>query len=288
MNNLPGTQYQDQSEIDVQLDLIYHMWDLPQYNDFWQTESAKALERHQPIEDIRIGARDEERVDVFKSAKPNSPIVVFIHGGWWMMCTRKFFSCVAQGFVERGYTVVISDYALCPKVGIPDITNASRAAVAWAYENAESINGDRERIFVTGHSAGGHQTAMVSITDWHQYGLPADVVKGAAPISGVFDIRPFQYSWIQPKLQLTSAIALQESPLFHIPAHGPPQLVILGEEESVEFHTQSENFVRAWRDAGMEAQYFDAPYGDHQTNMQMLLDPDSELVVMMDEFYRNC
>ncbi|GAA2567806.1 alpha/beta hydrolase [Mycolicibacterium diernhoferi] len=287
-NKLPGTSYQDPAEIDVQLDLIYHMWDLPQYTDFWQAESAQATAELKPIEDIRVGTRDEERIDVFKAAKPNAPIVIFVHGGWWMMCTRKFFTCVARGLNERGYTVIISDYALTPKVGIPDITNATRAAVIWAYENAESINGDKERIFVTGHSAGGHQTGMIAITDWSHFGVPQDVVKGAAPISGVFDLRPFQYSWLQDRLQLSTESALLESPLFHISDAVPPNFVILGDEESVEFHTQSEKYHQALLDAGHQSKLLAVPYGDHQTVLQTLIDPESEMTQELDDFFRGC
>ena len=87
---------------------------------------------------------------------------------------------------------------------IEEIVRQSRAAIAWLYESALSFGGDRRRIYVSGHSAGGHLTAMLALTDWEgDYALPADIIKGGCPISGLFDLRPFPYTYLQPKLQLT-------------------------------------------------------------------------------------
>src|SRR5437762_14384571 len=81
---------------------------------------------------------------------------------------------------------------------------------------------------------------MLAITDWPgEYGLPGDVIKGGISISGVFDLRPFRYSWLQPKLLLTLDVIEQQSPLFHIPSQAPlPPLLLLtlGGDESAEFH----------------------------------------------------
>jgi arylformamidase len=75
-----------------------------------------------------------------------------------------------------------------------EITRQSRG-----HRHAERFNGDPDRIFVAGHSAGGHQVGMLAITDWEgEYGLPRDIIKGGIPISGLFDLRPFRYSWLQP------------------------------------------------------------------------------------------
>ena len=287
---LPGTKYRDQNEIDAQYNMLYHFWlQHDPYADYFMLESNKFREQYQPLDNVRVGARDEERVDVFKSAKPSSPILVFVHGGWWSMpCDSKFFQMIGRGFVERGYTVVFTEYTLCPKVGIPDITNATRSAVAWAYENAADINGDRDRLFVSGHSAGGQQTGMMAITDWSQFGLPVDVMKGGVPISGVFDLRPFEFSFLQPKLRLSTGDAIAESPILHIPTQAPPLLVNVGGEESALFQTESEDFVAAWQQAGHQASYLPIANENHMTNMYRLANPDSELCTAMDEFFRAC
>ena len=76
--------------------------------------------------------------------------------------------------------------------------------MVWTYKNATSFGGDPERIHIAGHSAGRHLTAMLLEIDWEcVYGLPGDIVKGACAISGLFDLAPLPYTFLQPNLQLT-------------------------------------------------------------------------------------
>ena len=284
----PYDNFMDQSQIDPQLDIENHIWDIIPYFDTFMLRSSQTLEALEHQVDIPVGARDEERIDVFPAREKGSPIIIFIHGGWWRLGTRKLFNFCIKGLADLGFACISSDYALCPKVGIPDITTASRLAVAWAYRHAESINGDAGRIFVTGHSAGGHQVGMLAITNWEDYGLPAGVIRGGIPISGLFDLRPFRYCWLQAKLQLTGDVVFNESPLFHIPDPGPPLLVALGAEESVEFHRQSEEFVAAWRNKGLRADYLDVEGEDHTTNIFKMFYADSQISQAILHFAESC
>jgi arylformamidase len=285
---LDGTPYKLPVEVDLQFDLANHQWERAAYTEFVVTKSRKCREMLECIEDIRVGARDEERIDVFPAKEPNSPIVMFIHGGWWRGTTRKEWSYMAYGFHQLGYAVVISDYTLCPKVTIPDITQASRAAVAWAYEHAETINGNRDRLFVCGHSAGGQQAGMIAVTDWTKYGLPADAVKGVVPMSGVFDMRVMQSGFLQPYIQLTGDTARTESALFNIPDVAPPIMVFLGDEESIEFHRQAEVFAEAWRAKGHRAEFMAMENEDHSSSIFAAGDPDSPACKAMVEFFESC
>lgn len=285
---LMHSPYSTPDEVSLQLDLINHMWDKAPYLEFVSRQSAAARQHLRHICDIRVGARAEERVDVFPSYKEKSPIVVFIHGGWWRGGTRKDYSFCANGFVSNGYTAVISDYTLCPSATVSDITQASRAAVIWAYEHADDINGDRDRIFVVGHSAGGQQAAMISVTDWASQGVPTDIVKGVIPMSGVFDMQPFQSSWLQAWLQMDGDEVAKESAIHHITASTPPVMVMLGGEESEEFHRQSIMFVDALRQAGTTVDYHDMIDEDHSSVLFMLGNPNSTALKIMVSFFEKC
>ncbi|MDQ3945675.1 MAG: LysR family transcriptional regulator [Actinomycetota bacterium] len=116
-----------------------------------------------------------------------------------------------------------------------------------------------------------------------------EAIKGGMPISGLFDLRPFRYSWLQPKLLLTHEVIEQQSPLFHIPRQGslPPMLVTLGGDESAEFHRQSAAFVEAWRASGADARTFDQPGKDHITAIAGFEDPESELCHAVIDFMRH-
>ena len=69
-----------------------------------------------------------------------------------------------------------------------------RRAVAWVYKNAKSFGGDPNRIYVSGHSSGAHLAGCVVTTDWKDYGVPNDIVKGALLCSGMYDLKPVRLS----------------------------------------------------------------------------------------------
>lgn len=245
-------EFRTQEEIDDQYDIESAM-DMQPYLE-WHTAGSERACKELPCQlDVQYGPTLDEVVDVFPAKQPNSPVLVFIHGGWWRLLSNKEHRLVALGLVAHGITVVVMNYSLCPKVDIPEITRQSRATLAWVYKNIGRFNGDPENIYVAGHSAGGHQVGMMALTDWAgEYGLPANLVKGGIPISGLFDLRPFYYSWLQPKLLLTEKVIEQQSPLFHVEQlqHLIPMLITLGGDESPEFHRQSKTFGDAWRKQG--------------------------------------
>ncbi|MGA0572878.1 alpha/beta hydrolase [Variovorax sp. VNK109] len=196
---------------------------------------------------VRYGELPPETLDVFPAAQPGSPVVVFIHGGYWStpFLVKELYSWVAMGLHARGFTTVVLDYGVCPDYSVAELTAQCRRAVAWLYRNAERYNGSNDKIYVTGHSAGGHLSARVAQTDWTlDFALPMDVVKGACPISGLFDLRPFPYTWLQPKLRLTPEMAFDESPLLVTRRPLAPMLIAWGADETSEFARQAQ----AWKD----------------------------------------
>ncbi len=241
--------------------------------------------------DIYYGPTRMEKLDIYPAAEPNAPIVIFIHGGYWFdgRLKKENYIWVAKGFVGRGVTTVIVDYDVCPKVTIDEIVRQCRAAVAWVYRNAATFNADRERLYVTGNSAGGHLTAMMSITDWvGDYMLPADVIKGACPISGLYDLEPFQYTWLQPKIQFNGQQIRRNSPILHIPDKAVPLLISWGMLESGEFWRQSQDFGAAWEAAGNNVTLHPQEDCDHFTAISGFFHPDSPFLNLVIEHMRQC
>ncbi len=211
--------------------------------------AARASLPHQT--DVPYGPTRAESANVFPAAAPGSPVLVFLHGGYWKALTAHAFDMVAPGPVAAGYAVVNVTYALCPAVTITEIVRQARAAIAWTYRHAASFNGDPGRIYVAGHSAGGHLAAMAMLTEWEEeYGLPDNLVKGGIPISGLFDLRPFPASFLQPKLRLTAEEVERNSPLFHVRSVPAPLVAAWGGAESGSFRKQSLDFLSAWQAVG--------------------------------------
>jgi len=280
-------EFETQEDIDAEYNVETSVPDFMIYADLFIGESAKARDNMDCHLGVRFGPTVDETLDIFPAADPDAPILVFIHGGYWRMLTSSEFDFAAVGPVQRGYTVVVTNYSLCPKVTISEITRQSRAALAWLYNTEFEFNGDRERIFVSGHSAGGQQTARLLGTDWAgDYGLPRNVIKGGLSISGLFDLRPLRYSFVQPKLLLTHDVIERESPMFHLPDSAPPLMVSVGGDEPGEFRRQSRDYFDAWSAAGLQGEYFEQAGKNHFTAIEGFLDPASELCERMDAFMR--
>lgn len=275
-----------QEEIDQQYNIEAAVGDMRPHVEWFVGGSAKARADLDCVLDVPFGPTRDETLDIFPARRADAPVLLFVHGGYWRILSSKEFSLVARGLVAHDVTVVVSNYSLCPKVTLAEITRQSRAAVAWIANNIARYNGDPQRLYVAGHSAGGHQVGMLVATDWAgDYGLPADLIKGGIPISGLFDLRPFRHSWLQPKLQLDADLIERQSPLFHIPTHAaPPLLVTLGGDESSEFHRQSADYVAAWRARGHEADEFAQPGKNHLTAIGGFEDKDSALCRAVVEF----
>jgi arylformamidase len=241
----------------------------------WSEASARARAALPCRLGLPYGPTRAEYVDLFP-AGPGAPLHLFLHGGYWRRFSAREFSFLAEPLVREGVAVGVVNYALCPEVTIDEITRQARAAVAWAYRRAAALGCDGERLTVSGHSAGGHLTAMVASTDWPGvYDLPADTVKAGLPVSGLFDLAPFPWSYLQPSLQLTADQVARNSPLRLLPERGPPLLVAVGGGESAEFRRQSRDYLAAWRAHGLAGELLEVAGADHFTVIDHLADPAS-------------
>lgn len=212
----------------------------------WARRSEEARQRLGGRLGLPYGPTLAEYVDVFPATRPDAPVHVFLHGGYWRAFSARDFSFVAEGPAARGVCTVVVNYALCPAVSITEIVRQCRAALAWTWAHIGEYGGDRTRITVSGHSAGGHLTARLLATAWQRdYGIPDGVVKAALPISGLFDLEPLRWSWLQPTLQLSGAEILDQSPMRHLHTVPVPLAVAVGGKESDEFRRQSAEYAAA-------------------------------------------
>jgi arylformamidase len=280
----------DGASIDAEYDPSRRVESRQPFMDWYVRQSALARETLDCRLDIPFGPTPAETMDIFPSPTPNAPVLMFIHGGYWRALSSKEFSFVAAGMAPHGLTVAVMNYALCPQVTIAEITRQSRAAVAWLAQSAPQYGGNPAQIIVAGHSAGGQQVGMLLSGDRSpkagaMYDAP---LKGGIAISGIFDLRPLQQSWLQPTLQLTDALAAEQSPLLHIPSRAAPLLVSVGGDESSAFLGQAENYLAAWRNAGLDGEYFAQPGINHYEAVYGLADPASPMSRAVADFIGRC
>jgi arylformamidase len=242
-----STFLQDPAWLDAQYNNRARIPEHPQIFARWAADSAAARQSLRCALDLPYGGGPKETLDVFP-AGPKSPVLAFIHGGWWRALDKADHSFLAQPFVEAGVTVAVPNYALCPAVTIEDITLQMVKALAWVARHIAAYGGDPDRIVVAGHSAGGHLAAMLASCDWRAVGkdLPADLVKSALAISGLFDLEPVRLTpHLQGDLRLTPASVRRLSPA-GVPPPAVPVYTVVGALESEEFLRQNGLLREAW------------------------------------------
>jgi arylformamidase len=226
--------------------------------------------------DLAYGGELSERLDVFTPIAAGAPVLVYIHGGYWRALDKRDQSFVATPFVAAGAMVVLPNYALCPAVGIEHIVLQLVQSLAWVWRHAADYGGDASRIVVAGHSAGAHLAAMMLACEWPAVAreLPADLVKGALAVSGVFELEPLRHApFLAPDLHLDAALARKLSPAA-MPAPRGRLVAVVGGDESEEFKRQSALIADVWGSRAVSV-CEEVPGRHHMNVLHALAEPGS-------------
>jgi arylformamidase len=226
--------------------------DHPQYFARWQEDSARARSRMSCHLDLRYGETPGETLDLFPARKGDGSCLMFIHGGYWRSLDKSDHSFLAPALVDAGISLAVVNYDLCPRVTIEEIVQQMLRASRWLWLHAEDYGMDQDRLYVGGHSAGAHLTAMMMCALWPVFDqrLPKDLWKGGLAISGVYDMRPLvEVDFLQADLRLDEETALRLSPAFMSPATRAPVMTCVGGQESDEFQRQNRLIAERWRAA---------------------------------------
>ena len=226
---------------------------------------------------LKYGPGPRQTIDLFPAKNRNldddAPLALFIHGGWWRSLEPAMFSQLAAGPNARGVTVAVAGYELCPGRSIADIIEQMRSACLWLWRKY------RKRIFIYGHSAGGHLAACMLAQDWKAFAsdAPADLVPAAYAISGVFDLAPLVHVSQNADLRLDEAEARRVSPLYWKVPAGRTLDAVVGALESSEFLRQSRAIVDGWGARGVATRYEEIAHTNHFTVVDPLGDPGSAM-----------
>jgi len=243
----------DQKELDDAYDQSVYAPNQQQMQGRLRARSATMPERLGPPRRFSYGPTAVEALDVYVADSPNAPVNVFVHGGAWRGGAAKDSAFVAELFVRAGAHSVILDFTNVIEAGGNLMTMAEqvRRAVAWVYRNAQTFGGDPNRLYITGHSSGGHLAGVVLTTDWrNEFGLPANIIKGGICGSGMYDLKAPRLSNRSEYVKFTDDVEQALSSQRHLDLLGAPVTVLYGTMETPEFQRQSRDFAAAVKAVG--------------------------------------
>jgi len=253
---------------------------VPEYPELAKVRAAQAKTVRDTSKswlNVPYGDSPREQLDIYAAAPPTGPVLVYIHGGYWRSGSKEDNCNFVPTFTRRSATVVLVEYDLCPNVTVTDIVRQTRAAVAWVYKNITHYGGDPSRLFIFGHSAGGHLAAMALANDWTQQGMPKDCIKGAIATSGVYDLDMVMRISVQEQVHMTPEIAKLNSPLQNPPRVKCPLVVAVGSAEPKGWQQMSADYYNYVEQQGMNAEFLVVPGANHYTMSEKLLDTSNLL-----------
>lgn len=247
----------DQAELDAAYDQAKYAPNLAQIVKRYATNSEAMRQRIGAPKRIAYGPTPIEGFDVYATKRPNAPINVFLHGGAWRAGLAKDYAFPAEMFMNAGAHYVAVDFNNVTETGgsLMPMADQVRRAIAHVYRTAKEFGGDPERLYISGHSSGAHLAGVALTTDWQKdFGLPADIIKGAACISGLYDLKPARLSARSSYVKFTDEIEDALSSQRHLHRIASPVFVAYGSLETPEFQRQSRDFAGALQAAGKPVQ----------------------------------
>lgn len=243
----------------------------------WIERSARARVCLNCTLDVVYGQGTKQKLDIFRSGDSGAQTLIYFHGGYWQRGDKSVYSFLAEPFNRHNVNVIIVGYDLCPTVSITRISDEAREALTFVWRNATELGVSRDRLTVMGHSAGGHITAMMMGTNWPKWAsdLPRDLVKAGIPVSPLNDLEPLRFTSLNDGVRMDAAEAQSQSPLNSPPVTNAPQLVVVGERESDEFHRQANVYVSAFANAQRPIERYTVPDSDHFDELNVLADDGS-------------
>jgi arylformamidase len=227
--------------------------------------------------DVPYGDSPLQALDIFPAVRALAPAQIYFHGGYWRSLDKSTYRFMALSMAPSGVATVLVNYDLCPAVTLDDIVRQTIAAVAWVCRNGAAYGCDPRRLYVSGNSAGAHLAAMALAHDWTAEGLPADLIKGACCITGIYDLTPVLRIEANAEIRLKPEMVARNSPMsLPLPAK-PPVIVAVGADETPLWIKQSTDYADMLRAHGVPTELMIIPRVHHFSITRSLGDPQGTL-----------
>ncbi|WP_432698358.1 alpha/beta hydrolase [Marinobacterium sp. YM272] len=220
----------------------------------------------QTFKAIAYGGGDAHKLDIYVpelEADRALPVLLFFYGGRWTDGSRQMYPFIGETFASKGYVTVIADYSKYPKVRFPAFVEDGAAALAWVYRHIEDYGGDRQRIYLSGHSSGAHIGALLAADERYTRaaGIDNGVIRAFAGLAGPYDFEPdaadlkdmFGPPENYPQMQVTTFIDGDE----------PPMLLLWGDSDTTVWRRNLDLLAQQIRERGGRVETQIYPGMDH-------------------------
>jgi arylformamidase len=246
----------DQQDLDDAYDQSVYAFNFKNIAERMAANNEKALSVIGKPERVAYGPTDIEKVDIYRTKRPNAPTMIFIHGGAWRGGRSANFALYGEVFVKAGANFVAVDFnnVLETKGDLFPMVDQCRRAVAFVYRNAKNFGAKADETYLCGRSSGSHLGGCVVITEWEKQGLPRDILKGAVLGSGMYDLKAVRLSKRGNYVKFTDEMEQALSAQRHLDDIHTPLVLAHGTLETPEFQRQTRDFATALTAAGKPVQ----------------------------------
>jgi arylformamidase len=241
----------------------------------WGRRSAELRARHSGHLDLRYGPRERNRIDFLKAGE-NAPTLLFIHGGYWQMRAKEFFTLFAEGVMAHGINAALIGYTLAPEATLDQIVAEIHQGIDYLAGQLPALGAKADGIVVSGWSAGGHLTSMA---------LSNPNVKAGVGISGIYDLEPIRHSYLNVKLGLDEAMSRRNSPMAQGGGAIKPLALVAGSAELPLLRKQSADFAGHRAKYGLPVAYEEIPGADHFSIMNEMLSPQGRITTLIRQLF---
>lgn len=229
---------------------------------------------------------DAHRLDLYlPNERKSAAIVVFVHGGAFMVGNRRQYASVGRALASQGLATAVVSYRLFPQSDALGAVGDVAQAASWMVHHAAEYGLDPRNVFLVGHSAGAQIVAVIATDAKYlaAFGEPLAAVRGVVALAGAYDVRDLSGesdSWQHVDGHIYGATPQARSalsPIAHIDPHTPPTVTACGTQDDPDSCRRAMDFAAALRAAGVPSTTVEERGADHMGMVRALVDPKDPL-----------
>jgi len=222
----------------------------------WSTDNLSSIFQVEIVQNLayyegKDADQERHKLDLYlPKGKGGFPVLLFVHGGGWKNGNKGEFAFLGNALASHGVGVACVNYRLYPKVRFPANVEDVAKAFGWAHQNIAKYGGRADRLFVGGHSSGGHLVSLLATDESYLKAnklAPTDI-RGVVSISGLYSIRRGRF----PLFEDSDEGARKASPIQQVRGNLPPFLLVYADKDFPTFGDMAEEFAKALRGANCD------------------------------------